>query len=118
MYTVLNVWDILISVMNIHILVVGSHGYVFSYPHLLTYVSEFESNSCPIIYFGMIRRQSRYGSGNSTTASKVSGFQRLFPNLQLVDSRKGIWSPKIAPKPMDKQLPDGPLRATGHEEDR
>ena len=38
--------------------------------------------------------EAKYGSRHSTTAEEASKFQRLFLNLQLVDTRKGIKSPK------------------------
>ena len=38
--------------------------------------------------------EDRYGDRNSISVEAVSRFQHLFPNLQLVDARKGIWSPK------------------------
>ena len=56
----------------------------------------------------------QYGDRNSTTTEKVSKFQHLLPNLQLVDTRKGIRYQNLALIPL-KGSGDDLLRAVGRQ---
>ena len=53
---------------------------------------------CFCMWMNTITEAVRFGSGNSTTAEEVAKFQRLFPNLKMVDATKGIRAPKIHSK--------------------
>ena len=46
---------------------------------------------------GLIIGNFHYVYGTEAKIQEVSKFQHLFPNPQLFDAKKGIWSPKTCP---------------------